>query len=587
MAGSKPNYILGISCFYHDSAAALIRDGEVIAAAHEERFSRKKHDEDFPRKAIDYCLDYAGISADRLNAVAFYEKPFLKFERLLMTYTDTWPKGLFSWIPAMREWLTKKLWIKSSIYDELVSYEGPIYFPEHHVSHAASAYLPSPFDKAAILTMDGVGEWASATKGYGEGSRISLSHQINFPHSLGLLYSAFTHYLGFKVNSAEYKVMGLAPYGKPKYAKVITDNLIEVRPDGGFRLNMKYFAYPYALKMTSGSFGKLFGNIGPRALGFEPTQREMDIAASLQQVTDEIMVRNAKALYREYKVPNLCLAGGVALNCVSNGKILRNTKMKNLFIQPAAGDAGGAVGSALYVYHQLNGKNGNKRWRWKDCFLGPGYSDSKIERMIKSRRVKYKKLTKTGIVKTVAGLIEDQAVVGWFQGRMEYGPRALGNRSILADARNPKNQKRVNMAIKFRESFRPFAPVVMEDKKNTWFDASWIDPYMITVCNVKRKDIPAVTHVNNSARIQTVNRKQNQLYYDVVSEFYKSTGVGVLINTSFNQRGEPIVCSPEDAFMSFLRTDMDYLAIGSFLLDKKDMPDNLVVRSRKIKFEAD
>lgn len=582
----KPSYILGLSCFYHDAAAALLKNGQVVAAAHEERFTRKKHDPDFPKKAIDFCLKFEGITPSDLTAVAFYEKPFLKFERLLTTYIDTWPKGLFSFLPAMREWLSKKLWIKSLIYDELNSYEGPIYFPQHHVSHAASAYLPSPFEKAAILTMDGVGEWATAIKGYGEGTKMDLAHEIHFPHSLGLLYSAFTYYLGFKVNSAEYKVMGLAPYGKPKYAKTISDNLVDIKADGSFKLNLKYFAYPYALRMTSSAFNRLFDGVAPKPLGSKPQQREMDIAASLQQVTNEIMVRIAGDLYKKYKTPNLCLAGGVALNCVANGKILTKTPMKNLFIQPAAGDAGGSVGSALYTYHNLNPKV-RKRFRWTTCNLGPGYSNAEIVKLLKKKKIKYQRLNNKQLTEKTAELIEKQQVVGWFQGRMEYGPRALGNRSILADARNPENQKRVNLAIKFRESFRPFAPVVMEDKARQWFDASWTDPYMITVCQVKRNDIPAVTHVNNSARIQTVNRKQNPLYYDVIREFYKRTGVGVLINTSFNQRGEPIVCTPEDAFNSFLRTNMDYLAIGNFLLDKKAMPTRLIGKARKREFELD
>ncbi len=581
----KDSYILGLSCFYHDSAAALLKNGKVIAAAHEERFTRIKHDPDYPEHAIKYCLKFAGIKTRDLEKVAFYEKPFLKFERLLTTYIDTWPKGLFSFVPAMREWLTRKLWIKSLIYDQLDGYEGDIDFVEHHVSHGASAFYPSPFKKAAILTMDGVGEWASATRGVGVGNEMTLTDQIDFPHSWGLLYSAFTYYLGFKVNSAEYKVMGLAPYGNPRYAKVIRDNLVDIKADGSFNLNMKYFAYPYALRMTSPAFDKLFGGIGPRELGHEPEQREMDIAASLQKVTDEMMIKNAKHLYKTHKTSNLVMAGGVALNCVSNGAILKNTPMKNLFIQPAAGDAGGAVGAALHSYFVNTDKP--RRNLWKTCNLGPEFNNREILKLLKQKGVKYKKLTTRNLAKTTAELIEKQNVVGWFQGRMEYGPRALGNRSILADARNPENQKRVNMAIKFRESFRPFAPVVMEDKAETWFDAFWQDPYMITVCNVKRRDIPSVTHVNNSARIQTVNRDQNKKYYDVVYEFYKKTGVGVLINTSFNQRGEPIVCSPEDGLMSFLRTDMDYLVIGNYLLDKKLMPARLINRARNIKFEKD
>jgi len=433
--------------------------------------------------------------------------------------------------------------------------------------------------------MDGVGEWATATRGVGEGTQMTLEDEIRFPHSLGLLYSAFTYYLGFKVNSAEYKVMGLAPYGKPLYAKKIFDNLIDVKADGSFKLNMKYFSYPFALRMTAPGFDKLFGGIKPRDLGFKPEKREMDIAASMQAVTDEIMIRSAKDLNKKYKTTNLCMAGGVALNCVSNGKILKKTKMKNLFIQPAAGDAGGAVGAAMHTYYTLN--KTNRRWRWTTCNLGPEFSNQEIETFLKRKRVSYKRMTTSKLAKKTAELIEDQKVMGWFQGRMEYGPRALGNRSILADARNKENQKRVNLAIKFRESFRPFAPVVMEDKADKWFDAFWKDPYMITVCQVKKKNIPAVTHVDNSARIQTVNEKENKRYYSVVKEFYKRTGVGVLINTSFNQRGEPIVCTPEDAFASFLRTNMDFLVMGNFLVDKKDMPASLIEKARAFKFEAD
>ncbi|MBI2010483.1 MAG: carbamoyltransferase [Candidatus Chisholmbacteria bacterium] len=586
----RPVYILGISCFYHDAAAALLKDGKIIAAAHEERFTRIRHDQSFPEKSVQFCLDYAGIEAGEFNAVAFYDKPFLKFERLLTTYVETWPRGVFSFLPAMREWLTKKLWIKSLIYDELPEYEGEIYYPEHHVSHAASAFLPSPFNRAAILTMDGVGEWATATKGLGDGTNMKLTHEITFPHSLGLLYSAFTYYLGFKVNSAEYKVMGLAPYGKPKYAKKILDDMIEVKLDGSFKMNMKYFAYPYALKMTSEAFDDFFG-ASPRPLGFKPTQEEMDIAASIQAVTDEIMVRMARDLYKTYKVPNLTMAGGVALNCVSNGKILTKTPMKNLFVQPAAGDAGGSVGAALYVYHQLRakreGRREEKHWAWETCNLGPEFSNTEILKSLRQKRLKFKRLARGELVKKTVQLIKDQAVVGWFQGRMEFGPRALGNRSILADARNAENQKRVNLAIKFRESFRPFAPVVIEEKTREWFEASWADPYMLTVAQVKKKGIPAVTHVDNSARIQTVNRNQNPLYYDVVKEFGKQTGVPVLINTSFNRRGEPIVCTPEDALMCFLGTNMDYLVMAPFILDKKDMPMRLINKAKNMKFAGD
>ena len=420
---------------------------------------------------------------------------------------------------------------------------------------------------------------------YAEGNKIYLTEKIDFPDSLGLLYSAFTYYLGFKVNSAEYKVMGLAPYGKLKYVKKIKDELIDVKPDGSFKMNMKYFAYPYALRMTNAAFDDLFG-AAARSLGAKPTQEEMDIAASLQAVVDEIMVKSAKELYRIYKTPNLCMAGGVALNCVANGKILEQTPMKNLFIQPAAGDAGGAVGAAAYVYYSKF--SSKRKWVWNTCFLGPEYSNREIEVMLKRKRVKYHKLTKDKLLKRIAELLIDQNVVGLFQGRMEYGPRALGNRSILADARNAENQKRVNLKIKFRESFRPFAPVVMEEYARDWFECDWLDPYMLTVCQVKDKKIPAVTHVDNSARIQTVSRKQNPFYYDIIKAFYKKTGVPVLINTSFNQRGEPIVCTPEDAFSSFLRTDIDYLVLNNtILLDKKDMPAKLISRARQDKFDPD
>jgi carbamoyltransferase len=595
-------YILGLSCFYHDSAAALIKDGKVITAAHEERFTRIRHDENFPEKAVEFCLNFANITPKDLTAVAFYDKPFLKFERLLTTYFETWPKGVFSWAKAMPVWLSKKLWIKSMIQEKLEGYNGKIYFPEHHLSHAASAFLVSPFEKAAILTIDGVGEWATATKGIGDGINITLTHQIDFPHSLGLLYSAFTYYTGFKVNSAEYKVMGLAPYGKPIYVKLILDNLINVKPDGSFKMNMKYFAYPYGLTMTNNSFYQLFGH-PPAAKGQKPAEFEMDIAASIQAVTDEIMLRLTRSLYQETKLTNLCMAGGVALNCVSNGKILKDGKFKQLFIQPAAGDAGGALGAAEVVYYHLKSTINHqpstikRDWAFDSALLGPEYSDTEIKTLLDKYKLKYKKFSQKQLTETTAKLIIDQKVVGWFQGRMEWGPRALGSRSILADARNPENQKRVNLAIKFRESFRPFAPVVMEDKMDKWFDATWTDPYMITVCQVKNgnkvlttrdsSQIPAVTHLDGSARIQTVSRKQNPLYYDVINEFYKKTGVPVLINTSFNRRGEPIVCTPQNTLDCFLGTNIDNLAIGSFLLDKKDMPDKLIQEAKKQSFSPD
>lgn len=577
-------YILGISCFYHDSAAALLKDGEIIAAAQEERFSRIKHDERFPKNAIKFCLEHASIKASELDAVAFYEKPFLKFERILISSIEFFPKGLFSFLPAMRTWLGQKLWIKQLIYQELENYEGIIYFPEHHISHAASCFLVSPFKKAAILTMDGVGEWATATRGIGEENKITLTHEIKFPHSLGLLYSAFTYYLGFKVNSAEYKVMGLAPYGEPKYFKTIMDKLIDIKDDGGFRLNLKYFAYPYSLVMTSPAFHDLFGS-DPNSLGTEPGKREMDLAASLQKVTEEVMVRSTKALFKEYKTKNLCMAGGVALNCVANGKVLTKTGFKNLFIQPAAGDAGGSVGAATYVYHSLLNKP--RKWIWHDAYLGPDYRDGEIKSLINKHQVKYKRLSKNQLISKVAELIMNQQIVGLFQGRMEFGPRALGNRSIVADARNPENKDRVNLKIKFRESFRPFAPSVLEEDSPNWFELIVPSPYMLLVAQAKSKKIPAVVHLDNSARIQTVSRKTNPLYWEIINEFKRQTGVPVIINTSFNQRGEPIVCTLQDAFNCFLRTDMDYLAIGSFLLDKTKMPKSLIAKARQKTFELD
>jgi carbamoyltransferase len=577
-------YILGISCFYHDSAAALMHGGKIIAAAQEERFTRIKHDPDFPKNAIEFCLKYAKISAKDLNAVAFYDKPFLKFERLLMTSLDHFPKGVFSFTQSMKTWLSQKLWIKQTILEALSDFRGLLYFTEHHISHAASAFLVSGFDKAAILTVDGVGEWATASKGFGENSSINLTHEIHFPHSLGLLYSAFTYYLGFKVNSAEYKVMGLAPYGKPKYVQKIIDNLIDIKPDGSFKLNLKYFAYPYSLVMTSPAFHKLF-NGPPKPLGSQPSQREMDLAASLQLVTEKIMLLNAKNLHKTYKSSNLCMAGGVALNCVANGKILRHTPFKNIFIQPAAGDAGGAIGAAAYVYHSLLKKP--RKYKMEHTFLGPEYSDKDIEKMLATKKVNSRPLKRSAMAQAVAKLIKNQKVIGLFQGRMEYGPRALGNRSILADARNPENKDRVNLKIKFRESFRPFAPSVLEEDMTKWFDINVPSPYMILVAQAKSKQIPSVIHVDGSSRIHTVNKKTNPLYWQIINQFKKLTGVPVIINTSFNQRGEPIVMTPEDAFNCFLRTDMDYLAIGSFLVKKLEMPQSLVNQARQLTFDPD
>jgi len=561
--------ILGISCFYHDSAACLIQDGRLVAAASEERFTRKKHDEGFPHEAIAYCLKAGKITAQDLDYVGFYDKPFLKFERLLSTYLSTFPRGFRSFSKAMPIWLREKLWIPQLIRKEL-KYEGKILFTEHHMSHAASAFLVSPFKEAAILTVDGVGEWATASYGVGRDREIDLFKEIRFPHSLGLLYSAFTYYLGFKVNSAEYKVMGLAPYGVPRYVDQIK-KLIAIKDDGSFELDMDYFSYHHGLRMVNGSFSRLFGG-PPRDPESKLDQRHKDIAASIQKVTEEAMLKIASYLHRETKMDNLCLAGGVALNCVANGRILREGPFKDLFIQPAAGDAGGALGVAAYIHHSLLG---NPRMApMDDAYLGPEYSEDEIRTALERYGAPWRRLERDDLVHEVAALIEGQTVIGWFQGRMEFGPRALGSRSILADARNPENKDVVNLKIKFRESFRPFAPSVLEEKIGEYFEIDRPSPYMLLVAPVRegKRVIPSVTHVDHSARIQSINRNQNPLYYDLIREFEKRTGVPVIINTSFNVRGEPIVCSPDDAYRCFMRTHMDYLVAGPYLLDKKQQP---------------
>jgi carbamoyltransferase len=561
-------YILGISCFYHDSAACLLRDGEVIAAASEERFTRNKHDHEFPENAIAYCLREAGITADQLDAVGFYDKPFLKFERILYTYVSTFPRSFPSFIKAVPLWLKQKLWIPHLIRKNL-GYEGEIFFIEHHMSHASSSFLVSPFEEAAILTVDGVGEWATATYGVGRGRDIEILKEIRFPHSLGLLYSAFTYYLGFKVNSAEYKVMGLAPYGTPKYTKEI-EELITVAEDGSFRLDMRYFSFDYGLRMTNGRFDRLFG-APPRKPEEKLEQRHMDLAASVQRVTEEVVLRMARHLHRETGMKNLCMAGGVALNCVANGRIVRETPFEDLFIQPAAGDAGGAVGVASYIHHHI--RENPRRFVWKHAYLGPGFPKEEIRAYLDRIGAPYRELARDDLLRETARLIDGQNVIGWFQGRMEFGPRALGNRSIIADARNPENKDVVNLKIKFRESFRPFAPTVLEDRSAEYFELDRPSPYMLLVAQVREdnRTIPSVTHVDGSARIQTVRREDNPLYYDLIEEFRRQTGCPVIINTSFNVRGEPIVCTPEDAFSCFMRTHMDYLVMADFLLDKKEM----------------
>jgi len=576
--------ILGISCFYHDSAACLIQDGRLVAAASEERFTRKKHDEGFPKEAIQYCLRAGKIEAKDLDYVGFYDKPFLKFERLLSTYLSTFPRGFLSFSKAMPVWLKEKLWIPQMIRKEL-NYEGKILFTEHHLSHAASAFLVSPFKESAILTVDGVGEWATASYGVGRDREIDLFKEIRFPHSVGLLYSAFTYYLGFKVNSAEYKVMGLAPYGVPRYVDQVK-RLIDIKDDGSFEMDMRYFSYHHGLRMVNGRFGKLFGG-PPRDPESKLDQRHKDIAASVQKVTEEIMLKMASYLHRETKMENLCLAGGVALNCVANGRILREGPFKDLFVQPAAGDAGGALGVAAYIYHSL--LDNPRGEPMEDAYLGPEYTEEEILETLKRYSAPYRRLERDELVREVAALIEGQTVIGWFQGRMEFGPRALGNRSILADARNPENKDVVNLKIKFRESFRPFAPTVLEERIAEYFEIDRPSPYMLLVAPVRegKRVIPSVTHVDHSARIQSINRRQNPLYYDMIKEFERRTGVPVIINTSFNVRGEPIVCTPDDAYRCFMRTHMDYLVLGPYLLDKKNQPPLKEEKDWRKEFQLD
>ena len=586
-------YILGISCFYHDSAAALIKEGEIIAACQEERFTRKRHDQSFPSNAAKYCLREAGITIKDVSYVAFYDKPFIKFERILETYLAYAPSGVRSFIKAVPLWIKKKLWMKEMIREEL-GYDGAMLFPEHHESHAASAFFPSPYREAAVLTMDGVGEWTTASFGVGEGNTLSLKAEIRFPHSLGLLYSAFTYYAGFKVNSGEYKVMGLAPYGKPVYKDLILNELMDLKEDGSFKLNMKYFNYCAGLTMTNDKFHKLFGG-DPRKRESRITAREMDLAASIQCVTEEALIRIARHIHKVTGKRYLVMAGGVALNCVANGRIIRETPFKEIWIQPAAGDAGAALGAALFAWYQYLGnerKADDKNDFMKASLLGPHYSDAQIEKFLKEKDAPYTKLTEALIFEKTADLLAQEKVIGWFEGRMEFGPRALGARSIIGDARSAKMQEIMNLKIKFRESFRPFAPSVLEEKASEYFELDIKSPYMLLVAqvreakrramteseealfgidklNVARSEIPAVTHVDYSARVQTVNEKANPLYYGMIKKFYEKYGSPVIINTSFNVRGEPIVESPEDAYRCFMRTDMDYLVMGNIMLDKR------------------
>jgi len=607
----RAKYILGISAYYHDSAACIVKDGEILAAAQEERFTRKKHDHRFPKNAIKFCLNYAGIESSQLDLVAFYDKPFLKFERLLETYLTYAPVGIKSFIKAMPLWIKEKLWMKDLIGKEL-SYDGRIIFPEHHESHAASAFFPSPFKEAAILTMDGVGEWTTTSYGIGKDNHIELLSDIKFPHSLGLLYSAFTYYIGFKVNSGEYKVMGLAPYGEAKYKKLIYDHLIDVKDDGSFRMNMKYFNYCAGLTMTNKRFDKLFGG-PPRKPESKLTQREMDIARSLQEVTEEIVMKMANHVFNETGLKNLTLAGGVALNCVANGKLLREGPFENIWIQPAAGDAGGALGAALIGWHRYfenerSAESNNDSQ--KGSFLGPEYSNGDIEKFIDKNEIKSQKISIELIPKTISDLIAEKKVIGWFQGRMEFGPRALGSRSIIGDARSPKMQSTMNLKIKYRESFRPFAPSVLIEKVSEYFEFDSSSPYMLMVAdvkkeqrkamseeehklfgidklNVQRSDIPAITHVDYSARIQTVHKDTNPLYHQLIEQFDKDNNCAVIINTSFNVRGEPIVCTPEDAYKCFMRTGMDYLIMENYLFDKRDQKELKEETNWKKEFELD
>ena len=568
---SKPVYILGLSCFYHDSAAVLLKDGEIVFAAQEERYTRKKHDEAFPKHAIEHALKHAGITVADLDAVAFYEKPMLKFfDRILQTTMKVWPRGFIQYHMALQEWMPKKLWIPQIIKKELGN-KGKIFYPAHHESHAASAYFCSGFPDAAVITADGVGEWATTTIGHGQGGNLKLLREIRYPHSLGLLYSAITYYLGFKVNSAEYKVMGLAPYGEPKYVKQMQE-LIDLKPDGSFALNMKYFTYEYGLRMTGRNIETLFGQ--PTRTPESPLEQfHKDIARSLQEITDEAMLNLARAAKELTGSKYLCLAGGVALNCVSNGKILRAGIFEDMFIQPASGDAGGALGAALMVWHKE--MKGERLPRMEHAYLGNAYSQTEIEQFLNKEKIPFDKVSLHDVPQYVAKLLEGENVIGWFQGRMEFGPRSLGNRSIIADARNPENWKKVNLKIKFRESFRPFAPTILEERTKDYFNLDCPSPFMLLVADTKEKqraEIPAVTHVDGSARIQTINREQNPLYYDLLKAFETQTGCPVIINTSFNVRGEPIVESPKDALNCFLHTHMDYLVLGQCVIDKKNLP---------------
>ncbi|EIJ35984.1 carbamoyltransferase family protein [Thiothrix nivea] len=596
------SYILGLSAYYHDSAAALLRDGKIVAAAQEERFTRKKHDPAFPTHAINYCLEEAGIRLPHIGHVVFYDKPLLKFERLLETYLHYAPRGFRSFVTAMPVWLKEKLFLKKTLQTELSTLSGlkekelpPLLFTEHHQAHAASAFYPSPFEKAAVICLDGVGEWATTSVWQGEGNQLTPLWQIDFPHSLGLLYSAFTYYTGFKVNSGEYKLMGLAPYGEPKYVDLILDQLLDLREDGTFHLNMRYFDFATGLTMTNRRFAELFAS-PPRQPESKLTQKEMDIARSIQVVTEEVVLRLARTVQQETGNDHVCLAGGVALNCVANGRLLREGLFKDIWVQPAAGDAGGALGAALSTWHeyQENTRIPDPHDSMQGAYLGPSFSRETVRQWLDKQKLPYTELDDPQLMERLAAILEDGNVVGWFQGRMEFGPRALGSRSIIGDARNPKMQSTMNLRIKYRESFRPFAPAIKHDKVSEWFGHDRNSPYMLIVAevqadkrlpmtteeqalfgidklNIPRSQIPAVTHVDYSARLQTVHPATNPRFYQLLDAFENRTGCPILVNTSFNVRGEPIVCTPEDAYRCFMRTGMDYLVLENFLLDKSQL----------------
>lgn len=641
--------ILGLSAFYHDSAACLVVDGEIVAAAQEERFTRVKHDPNFPAHAVRYCLEEAGLTAQSLDYVAFYDKPLLKFDRLLETYLDYAPAGFGSFLKSMPLWMREKLWMPDLIRTELAKASGnddersakkegkkfqwKLLFGDHHESHAASAFYPSPFEEAAVLTIDGVGEWATSSIGVGKGNEITLLKELRFPDSLGLLYSAFTYYTGFKVNSGEYKVMGLAPYGEPKYVSIIKDKLLEIHEDGSLKMNHDFFSYSQGLRMTNGAFAKLLGG-APRKPESQVTQREMDLARSIQVITEEVMLKMTKYAYKETRMKKLCMAGGVALNCVANGRVLREVPFEDIWIQPAAGDAGGALGIALAIWHRYLAKprlSAEKTGTWrsakaennglkgslpayadgmKGSYLGPKHTEEEIEKYLKGKQLPYRKYSREELPEVIASLLAAGKIIGVHQGRMEFGPRALGCRSIIGDPRSAEMQSAMNLKIKYRESFRPFAPSVLREQVADWFELSSDSPYMLLVAdvaesrrrkmtaaeeklwgieklNVQRSEIPAVTHVDYSARIQTVRREANPLYWDIIEAFRKKTGCPAVVNTSFNVRGEPIVCSPEDSYRCFMRTEMDFLMLETCVLDKKDQPAYVEDKNWRAQFKLD